>query len=200
MLIYQLGFELFKFNRVVVLEFFIVLEDIFEVLSKLLEIWCLSEGVFDIMVGFLVNLWGFGLENWFYIIFDFEVMKKVWNCVGFDGLLLYIDDFQVEKSKDLYFDLFVIVKGYVVDWVVQVLEDLGVCCYMVEVGGEIKVGNNKVYNLFWQVVVEELVEDLRWVYWVFKLNNVVMVILGDYWNYYEFDGKCYFYIIDFRNG
>ncbi|MGB3621501.1 FAD:protein FMN transferase [Ketobacter sp. MCCC 1A13808] len=197
---YQPGSELSKLNRAAVSEPFTVSEDTFEVLSKSLEIWRLSEGAFDITVGPLVNLWGFGPENRPHTIPDPEAMKKAWNRVGSDGLSLHIDDFQVEKSKDLYLDLSAIAKGYAVDRVAQALEDLGVRRYMVEVGGEIKVGNNKAHNLPWQVAVEEPVEDLRRVHRVLKLNNVAMATSGDYRNYYEFDGKRYSHTIDPRNG
>lgn len=197
---YQQDSELSQLNQAPLQKPFAVSEDTFEVLVKSLEIWRLSEGAFDITVGPLVNLWGFGPEQRPQMVPEQKDMTAAWSRVGSDGLVLHPDALRVEKRKNLYLDLSAIAKGYAVDRVAQALEDLGIRRYLVEVGGEIRAGNGKARNVPWQVAVEEPVVELRQIHKVLGLANVSMATSGDYRNYYELDGKRYSHTIDPRNG
>lgn len=72
----------------------------------------------DVIVGFLVNLWGFGLEVRFDVVFiDVELVNRMVN-IGIEYLLVI----SIILSKDFfnfYVDLFIIVKGWGVDVVVD---------------------------------------------------------------------------------
>lgn len=100
---------------------FFVFIVIVKVVCEVICINCLIDGVLDVIVGLLVNLWGFGLEGWFNVVFIDVEFIKCWEWVG-------IDKFVVENGVlikcifELYVDFFVIVKGYGVDVVVEYLE------------------------------------------------------------------------------
>ena len=197
---YQPESELSRFNQAAPGELFTVSSDTFEVLTKSLEIWRLSQGAFDITIGPLVNLWGFGPDGRPEKIPGKKEMKAAWGRVGADRLSLHIDDLQIVKQKDLYLDLSAIAKGYAVDRVAQALENMGIRRYLVEVGGEIRAGNSKAHDLSWQVAVEEPISNLRQIHKVIKLDNAAMATSGDYRNYFEYQGRRYSHTIDPRNG
>ncbi|RLU01670.1 FAD:protein FMN transferase [Ketobacter sp.] len=197
---YKPDSELSRFNRAPVGEPFSVSADTFEVLSRSLEIWRMSQGAFDVTIGPLVNLWGFGPDGRPEKVPSAKAMKQAWDRVGSDGLLLHMDDQQLVKRKDLYVDLSAIAKGYAVDRVAEALEDAGIRRYLVEVGGEIRAGNSKAQNVSWQVAVEEPVSDRRQIHKIIKLDNAAMATSGDYRNYFEANGKRYSHTIDPRNG
>ncbi len=197
---YKQDSEVSRFNQAPVGEPFKVSGDTFEVLSRSLEIWRLSQGAFDVTIGPLVNLWGFGPDGRPDSVPSPSDMKQAWGRVGSDGLILHMDDLEVVKQKDLYVDLSAIAKGYAVDRVAEALEDAGVRRYLVEVGGEIRAGNSKAQNLSWHVAVEKPALDRREVHKVIKLDNASMATSGDYRNFFEKDGKRYSHTIDPRNG
>ncbi|MBA56169.1 MAG: hypothetical protein CMK89_17095 [Pseudomonadales bacterium] len=197
---YKPDSELSRFNQAPVGEPFKVSADTFEVLTRSLEIWRLSQGAFDVTIGPLVNLWGFGPDGRPEKIPSQVDMKKAWHKVGSDGLTLHVDDLELVKRKDLYVDLSAIAKGYAVDRVAEALENVGIRRYLVEVGGEIRAGNSKAQGLSWQVAVEEPVTDRRQIHQIIKLDNASMATSGDYRNYFEVNGKRYSHTIDPRNG
>lgn len=193
--------EISRINQAKVSDMTPVSRETFEVLSKSIEIWRLSLAAFDITVGPLVNLWGFGpgdhrLEQ----VPDRNAMKAAWSRIGSDGLVLHTDGKKVEKKKDLYLDLSAIAKGYAVDKVALALEGMGLNRYLVEVGGEIRAGNNKAPNVPWKVAIEEPVVDARKVHRVVSIKNASLATSGDYRNFYEVDGRQYSHTIDPRDG
>ena len=193
--------ELSRINQAAVSAMTPVSRDTFEVLSKSLEVWRLSLAAFDITVGPLVNLWGFGPEQrQSDSLPSQKAMVAAWNRVGSDGLILHMDGRKVEKRKDLYLDLSAIAKGYAVDKVALALEGMGISRYLVEVGGEIRAGNNKAPNRPWKVAIEEPISDSRKVHRVVSINNASMATSGDYRNYIEIDGRHYSHTIDPRDG
>ncbi|WP_290588761.1 MULTISPECIES: FAD:protein FMN transferase [unclassified Ketobacter] len=197
---YKADSELSRLNQAAVGEPFPVSRDTFEVISRSLDIWRLSQGAFDITIGPLVNLWGFGPNGSPDRLPTRSEMKQAWNRVGSDGLTLHMDDLELVKRKDLYVDLSAIAKGYAVDRVAEALENQGVRRYLVEVGGEIRAGNSKSPTHSWQVAVEEPVSSKREVHKVIKLDNSAMATSGDYRNYFEVEGKRYSHTIDPRDG
>lgn len=197
---YKPDSELSRFNQAPAVQPFTVSADTFEVLNKSLEIWRLSQGAFDITIGPLVNLWGFGPDGRPEKVPSKADMKAAWGRVGSDRLALHMDDLQVVKATNLYLDLSAIAKGYAVDRVAEALERNGIRRYLVEVGGEIRAGNSKAQGLSWQVAVEEPVTNLRQIHKVIKLNNASMATSGDYRNYFEIDGRRYSHTIDPRHG
>ena len=197
---YKADSELSRFNQTRIGQPFRVSPDTFDVISRSLDIWRLSQGAFDITIGPLVNLWGFGPDGTVDHVPSAADMKNAWDRVGSDGLALHVDDLEVVKRKDLYVDLSAIAKGYAVDRVAEALENQGVRRYLVEVGGEVRAGNSKTPKLSWKVAVEEPVFSKRQVHKVIKLDNAAMATSGDYRNYVEFQGKRYSHTIDPRDG
>ena len=193
--------EVSRINQAEVSAMTPVSRDTFEVLSKSLEIWRLSLAAFDITIGPLVNLWGFGPEQREPgTVPSGKAMTTAWNRVGSDGLILHMDGRKVEKRKDLYLDLSAIAKGYAVDKVALALEGMGISRYLVEVGGEIRAGNSKGPNRPWKVAIEEPISEARKVHRVVSITNAAMATSGDYRNYFEVDGKQYSHTIDPRDG
>ena len=197
---YQPDSELSRFNQLSAGGIAEMSPDTFTVLQKSLDIWRRSQGAFDVTVGPLVNLWGFGPAGRPNRVPDPEAQKEAWKRVGSDALALYPDTHKVQKLKDLYVDLSAIAKGYGVDKVAQALEEMGIRRYLVEVGGEIRVGHAKSEEHPWRVAVEKPVPQLREVQQVIDAANIAVATSGDYRNYFEQDGVRYSHTIDPRTG
>lgn len=86
LLIWKNDLVLMCFNYVVIIEFWLVSEVMVDIVILLLWIGVKMYGVMDIIVGLLVNLWGFGLDKQLVIILDVEVIVVVKVCIGLQYL------------------------------------------------------------------------------------------------------------------
>lgn len=198
---YQPDSELSVFNRLPAGATQQVSADTFQVLQMSLDIWRRSQGAFDVTVGPLVNLWGFGPERGAENQIPSRAQQReAWKRIGSDALVLFPDTLTVRKNKDLYVDLSAIAKGYGVDKVAVALEEMGIRRYMVEVGGELRVGHRKSRQHPWRLAVEKPVSHLRDVQLVIEATDLSLATSGDYRNYFEKDGVRYSHTLDPRSG
>jgi thiamine biosynthesis lipoprotein len=171
-------------------------------LSK--EISELSGGAFDITVAPLVNLWGFGPEahNIFSELPSELAINEAMLKVGLDNLVIDEGASQVTKTADITLDLSGVAKGYAVDQVANLLSDLKVESYFIEVGGEIKIKGLKPDNQEWIPAIEAPVYGSSQLYALLRSlgETISLAGSGDYRNYYERGGVRYSHEIDPRTG
>jgi thiamine biosynthesis lipoprotein len=171
------------------------------IISAALEISRFTHGAFDITVGPLVGLWGFGPEQAPPAIPPAERISQALARTGYHKLTLGTNPRWLNKSlPDLQLDLSGIAQGYAVDKIAAYLDGRGIENYMIEVGGEIKARGMKPGGTPWRIGIEKPVTDRRQVQWILRLDNMAMATSGDYRNYFEIDGKRYSHIIDPATG
>ena len=195
---YRQDSELSLFNRAPVGEPYSLSAATRQVLTIALEIYQASGGAFDVTVGPLVNLWGFGPEKKEDSIPDAAEISRLLELVGSDALRL--EGEQAIRNRAVSVDLSAIAKGYAVDRVAKRLEHLGIIRYMVEVGGEIRVGAEKRSGDAWNIAIEEPITEARAIQKVLGLRSVAVATSGDYRNFYEIDDRRYSHTIDPRSG
>lgn len=171
------------------------------VIKEALRVSKLSNNAFDITIGPVVNLWGFGPEKQPAIIPDESAIHEALDNVGSQNIHIDTEAHAIRKDNpDLYIDLSAIAKGFAVDVIADFLDVLGINNYMVEIGGEIKTRGINPDNKIWQIGIEKPVEDQRTVQTVVTLNNTGMATSGDYRNYFEKNGLRYSHTIDPATG
>lgn len=158
-----------------------------------------SGGAFDVTVGALVNLWGFGPDYKPDAVPDAEQIKVLLGQMGQPSLTINRQARTLVKEKPVMIDLSAIAKGYGVDKAAEYLESKGITRYMVEVGGEIRLKGPKLNGEPWRIAVESPV-GIREIYSVLSFNDAAMATSGDYRNYFEKDGVRYSHTIDPRTG
>lgn len=173
-----------------------VSEPLYEVLDKAREVSRLSGGAFDITIGPVVNLWGFGPEARPEKVPEPKVLAERLARVGYEKLALRPDPRAIRADGHLYLDLSAIAKGYGVDVVARYLDRQGVNAYLVEIGGEVRVAGKKPNGEAWRLAIEEPVSEARSVNRIVALTNGAMATSGDYRNYYESNGRRYSHTID----
>ena len=169
------------------------------VLSK--ELHSATQGAFDITVGPLVNLWGFGPNNVPDRVPSHTEITSTRVKTGIHNLIIDSTNNIVSKNTPLYLTLAAIAKGYAVDEVGKILAKVGIADYLVEIGGEIRAAgsrNNRKYGkeVGWRIAIEQPDEQGRSAHRVILLSNLGMATSGDYRNYYERNNKRYSHIID----
>ena len=170
------------------------------VLQTAQEVSRATRGAFDVTVGPLVNLWGFGPEQSFTVPVE-EQVNRALLLVGHDKLQLDPSASTLKKAcSEVSIDLSAIAKGYGVDELADFLERLQMDNYLVEIGGEIRARGVNHKNIPWQIGIEQPVVGARRVRQIIRLENTAMATSGDYRNYFEHEGIRYSHTIDPRTG
>lgn len=177
-----------------------VSEALFEVLSASQTVAEQSGGAFDITIGPVVNLWGFGPDAQPEQVPEDEALKQRLLRTGFRFLELDAERQAIRAQRPQYLDLSGIAKGYGVDAVARYLQEQGVDRYLVEIGGEVRVSGRKPDGSAWRLAVEEPVAQARQVNRVVAMDRNGMATSGDYRNYYESNGQRYSHTIDPSTG
>lgn len=194
---YDSGSELSLFNRAKTIDWIPVSAPLYTVLKAALEIGQQSKGAFDITIGPLVNLWGFGPGARLRDIPDQAEIVAVLERTGHDKLVLHETKLSARKMHaDVYIDLSGIAKGYAVDQVAATLERHGVEHYMVEIGGEIRAYGTNAQKIPWQIGIDKPQAYDRSVQKVLPLNNTALATSGNYRNYFRINNQRYMHVID----
>ncbi len=160
-----------------------------------------TNGGFDVTVGPLVNLWGFGPEAEPETIPTDTDIEAAQRLVGNNQIELRDSPSALKKSQaGVYVDLSAIAKGYGVDQIAQILEKQGVGDYLVEIGGELRSKGVSPRGDSWRIGIERPSDGERTVQQAVTLGSGSLATSGDYRNYYERDGERYSHTIDARTG
>ncbi|MDN6318727.1 MAG: FAD:protein FMN transferase [Marinobacter sp.] len=174
---------------------------LFEVLARSDEISRLTNGAFDITIGPVVNLWGFGPNARPEHIPSDDALSHALAATGFENLRLQADPPAVKAVKPQYIDLSAIAKGYGVDVVARYLDSEGVNAYLVEIGGEVRTQGKKPDDSVWKLAIEQPAEGgEHTVNRIVTLPSMALATSGDYRNYYESQGQRFSHTIDPETG
>lgn len=192
--------ELSQFNQLPADSDIQASEGLFQVLTLADQISRQTHGAFDVTVGPLVNLWGFGPNGRIEHTPSPQTINRMLADIGFTHLQLDAATRRVQKKKALYVDLSAIAKGYGVDQVAQVLVKHGISAYLVEIGGELRAAGHKADGRDWRIAVETPAAGKREVQRIVSVSDTGIATSGDYRNYFEEQGVRYSHTIDPATG
>jgi thiamine biosynthesis lipoprotein len=193
--------ELSRFNRMRTTDWVPASASLLAVLKAALEIGAQSEGAFDITVGPLVNLWGFGPESHPGRVPLEADIAAARARGGPDKLTLHDTQPAIRKHRpDVFLDLSGIAKGYGVDRGAELLTAHGIEHYMVEIGGEVRVRGLNARDTPWRIAIEKPLPGERSMQGVLALSDIALATSGDYRNFFEIAGRRYSHTIDPSTG
>lgn len=175
-------------------------DDLFEVLAMSHTLYRNSGAAFDVTVGPLVNLWGFGPEVGADQVPDAEALNEALSRVGSDAIALNVEQKTVRLAKPVYIDLSAIAKGWAVDEIAALLNGQQRPNFMVEIGGEIRTQGQKPDQQPWRIAIERPNDQSRNVGLVIEPGDRAVATSGDYRNFFESQGKRYSHTINPRTG
>jgi thiamine biosynthesis lipoprotein len=193
--------ELARLNAAPEDEPFVVSEGLLRVLELCADVHARSNGALDPSVMPLVDAWGFGrtpaLEPP-----DEAELAAARARVGFDRLEL--GEGRVTKHADLEIDLSAVAPGFAADEIAAMLRARGLERYMVEIGGEVVVGGNKVSGEPWRIGIEQPANDANsqaTLHGAVELvDGMALATSGNYRNYREVDELRLSHVIDPATG
>jgi thiamine biosynthesis lipoprotein len=184
-------------------------EHLYRVLSMSESIHKNSYGAFDVTVGPLVNLWGFGPNKHLKTVPSADEVNASLASIGAEEIKLReivlnksdnVKKYEVSVANKRYIDLSAIAKGYAVDVLGRYLEGRGIKHYLVEVGGEILARGVKAKGTPWKIAIEAPTDNTRTAQLIIPLSDIGIATSGDYRNFFKQDGKRFSHTIDGRSG
>jgi thiamine biosynthesis lipoprotein len=198
---YEPDTELSRFNRSRDTGWVPASTGLVQVLSEARRISELSHGAYDVTVGPLVNLWGFGPEDTGERIPSEAEIAAAQTLIGYTHLSIRPSPPAIRKDiPDLTIDVASIAQGYTVDRVAERLDSLGIANYLVEIGGELRGKGLNQLGGHWRIGIERPTPGERSVYTIIRIADVGVSTSGDYRDYFERDGHRYSHTINPQTG
>ncbi|WP_462322922.1 FAD:protein FMN transferase [Halochromatium sp.] len=198
---YQPSSELSRFNASSGTDWRPVSSELVQVVAAAQALSEASAGAFDVTVGPLVNLWGFGPTVTADALPSVLEIEQARARVGWQQLAVRHQPPGLRKAQpNLYVDLSAIAKGYAVDQIAELVESVGVDRYLVEIGGELRGRGLNGRGEPWQIAIERPETSKRAMFRVIALQDLGMATSGDYRNFVEIDGQRYSHTIDPATG
>ncbi len=191
-----------RFNRSGIGSWMTVEAELLQVIEVALELSQSSGGAYDITVGPLVNLWGFGAQsNGAGNPPSKRQISQAMESVGYTSIKTRLQPPELLKQINLYLDLSSIAKGYGVDRVAELLSRYQCENYLVDIGGEVRTRGFSPKTRSWRIGIEvPEAESFGAINRIIELPDVAVATSGDYRNFLEWDGTSYSHIIDPRTG
>ena len=178
-----------------------VSSELYDVLAASDRISRETDGAFDITVGPLVNLWGFGPDKKPEQIPADELINARKKHTGNHLIELRPSPAAIRKlDPEVYLDLSGIAPGYAADRVASRLEELAITDYLVDITGEVRARGVNDRHESWRVGIEKPLLDRRTVQHIVKLENTGLTTAGDYRNFFMYEGRRYSHTIDPATG
>jgi thiamine biosynthesis lipoprotein len=193
--------ELSRFNENKSTDWTRVSQQLCRRVEQALSISRKTNGAFDITVGPLVNLWGFGPTGGRDKPPDETEIEALLARVGFDKLQSDCELPALRKAHPrLYVDLSGWAKGFAADELAEVLTGNGIENFLVEVGGELRAQGLNASGEAWRIAIEKPSANGRDIQTVLNISNTGLATSGDYRNFFEYEGSRYSHTIDPRSG
>ncbi len=155
----------------------------------------LTGGAFDATVGPVVKLWR--RSRYFNERPPEKILDAAKKTVGLDGWKL--TEAGVETAPGVRFDVGGIAKGFALDEALKTLRTFGIESALVDLGGDLRLGDAPPGKDGWTIGIAGLVKDGEPAFYR-TLANVGIASSGDANRYLELDGVRYSHIIDPRTG
>lgn len=202
---YRPDSDLSRFNADDSGEWVTVSPELGEVLSYALSLAEASGGAYDVTVGPLVNLWGFGPDPATNRVPEVAAIEAARARVGWRGVQVDLANHRARKRPGVRVDLSSLGKGRGVDRVAEYFGAQGVTNYLIDLSGKLRARGSNDRGAAWRVAVERPAPDATSSIpdvepAVVELRNDSVATAGDYRRFFESGGKHYSHIIDPRTG
>ena len=177
-------------------------EKIVDLLLYAKEMYTLTKGEMNIAMGSVLSIWHeyreFGMESVQSAeLPPMDALTKAATHTDIDSLVIDKDAGTVTLTdSEMTLDVGAIAKGYAVEMVAQMLEEKGICGYVLNVGGNVRTIGTKADGEKWLVGIENPLDDGDPYIEYLSLAGESLVTSGSYQRYYFVDGKSYHHIID----
>lgn len=158
-----------------------------------------TEGAFDPTIGPLIKAWGFDYSNPQKM--DTAIVQDLLANSGFEQFELKGNVLN-RKSPKARINFNAVAQGYSVDLMANMLDNMQLNNYYVELGGELKTKGKNKFGDLWVIGIDRPVgKNLeRNLVQRMSLDDAAMATSGNYRKFYEVDGQRYSHTLNPING
>jgi thiamine biosynthesis lipoprotein len=189
--------ELSLFNRNVSTDWIATSPEFCQMMDASIAVSTMTKGAFDMTVGPLVNLWGFGPTNMTNELPTDEEILQIRSSVGYQQLAVDCDNSRIRKaSANTFVDLSGWAKGHAVDEIAAILDARNIENYIVEIGGELRLRGHNAEGERFSIAIEKPFEKSKVQFKAIRVTNLAVASSGDYRNFFLHDGHRYSHMIN----
>jgi thiamine biosynthesis lipoprotein len=169
------------------------------VVKRSFEIYKDSNGLFDITVAPLMQYWGFRDAT---PVKKQEDLAKILPCIGMDQLKL-TGNFLSKQKPCLQLDVNGIAQGYSVDVLADYFKQKNIKIFLIEVGGELRIGGPKPDGSSMKIGIEGPTENQfeePTIQHILSLKEGAITTSGNYRNYLLKGDQKISHLIDPKTG
>ncbi len=198
---YEPTSELSRLNATAVGTPLIASRELQEVLLLARTIHRQSFATFDVSIGELVNLWGFGPQATHAIPSEVAITAAM-QRLGAEQYEVDARAGTVTRLADITLDLSGIAKGYAVDRLAELLQSQGLVHFLVEIGGEVRTSGWQQPLQSWVLAIEDPATGGATPLALIDTQGQALAVAGsgDYRNFFEVDGERYSHELNPRTG
>lgn len=157
-----------------------------------------SGGAFDVSVGPVMDLWGFGKSE--QQVPSDEEINRALSLVDYNKVQVDPSNMTVFLTKPgMSLDLGGVAKGYATDEAVKALKEAGIQHAIINAGGNVYALGDKPDGSPWRVGVQDPRGE-KSIIGILYVKDRAVVTSGDYQRYFEQEGVRYHHIIDPTTG
>ena len=173
-------------------------EDSQILLKKAMELYDISDGIFDISIYPVMELWGFTSGD-YHVPAEKDLEDKL-SLVDASDIRFDEETGEVFFEKEgMKIDFGGIAKGYTSTRLMDILQEQGISSALVNLGGNVQALGSKPDGSKWKVGIQDP-ENNSDLLGILSISDLAVITSGGYERYFEEDGKTYHHIIDTRTG
>ncbi len=170
-----------------------VSSDVFAMLELSQKYYTLTKGAFDVTIGPVVDVWGFGKPD--QKVPGADMLKGALALVNNNDMVLDKQNMTVFLKNDgMCLDLGGIAKGYATQKAAEILEETGIQGALINAGGNIRVLGVKDEKTPWKIGIQDPRDSSRLI-GTLDLKEESCVTSGDYNRYFMSEQVRYHHII-----
>jgi thiamine biosynthesis lipoprotein len=173
-------------------------EELYNLISRAIEISKLTDGAFDISFASMDKIWKF--DGSMTEMPSEEAIKQSVAKIGYQNIILDPENFTVFlKLEGMKIGFGGIGKGYAADKAKKLLMEKGVSAGIINASGDMNTWGKQPNDEFWKVAITNPMDKNK-AFALLPLNENAVVTSGNYEKYVSFNGVRYTHIIDPRTG
>ena len=194
------GSDVYKINKNAGIEPVEVQPETMEIIKRSIQIAEESDGLFDISIGVLTDLWQIGSAD-ARVPEESEIIEAV-NLIDYEKINIDEENMTVMLEEEgMSLELGGISKGYIGSGIVEIFEENNITTAIINLGGNVVVmGTSPSNEDGWNVGVQDPDEVRGEIVGTQRVINAAIVTSGIYERYLEVDGTKYHHIMDPRTG
>lgn len=171
-------------------------DDTKTILTEAMEIYRETDGLFDVTIYPLMQLWGFPTQE-YHVPTESELQKALAKV---DASQIVIEGDQVTLGTGQQMDLGGIAKGYTSARIMEIYREYGITSGMVSLGGNVQTLGTRPDGKDWNIGIQNPDGQQGSLLAALPVENKAVITSGGYERYFEEDGNTYIHILNPKTG